>query len=259
MKKKIKTDKEKNSVKSQHKIRFHDFYTTANFVILIVLIAAMLLIKIMADSYLVPNSQGPRQAVFPVGEIAVVALLGMIGTYFYRLAGFPDVLSIFKNKPKILFFSIISGILFGMVFMVYDFFAVIGNINAPGISGLLFYVWGAISTEVITKLFLASFLIWLLSLVSRKLGLSRISNYSGQMVFIMLSIVFAAGMLASFSNPAIPLIKPSPILFALLGVLVFTAEYLSFRLFNKYGIVSSLFYRFGLCLVWHIIWPLIFY
>jgi len=224
--------------------------------VFLILIAVMILIKIF-DLVFNPNKVFfGRTAVFSWIEILIIFALGILGLFFYNKVGLLKFLNKEIKKKKTILTSIGLGLGFSLVFVIYDLFVKIGNINVGLPTGIFFYIWGAISTETIFRIFAIGIFSWLIgNLILKK-------KYNKQVywiIAIILSLVAAFSMTSAFSNPEIPL-NPTPnILILVLGALVFASELTAFKLLKKYGFLSPLIFRLSFYSIWHIIWPVIFY
>ncbi len=224
--------------------------------IFLALVTVMILIKLF-DLIFNPNKVFPgRVAVFSWVEILVVLILGIIGLLLYKKIKLPK----FDNKKirqsKTLLYSIGFGLVFSTILVIIDFFAKIGDISVGLPLAPLFYIWGAISSEVIFRLFGISLFIWLFGNIILKKKYKEKVYWIGA---IVLSLLATTTMLSAFSNPSIIINKPSTFLLTLFGLVTFLTEMFAFKLLKKYGFLSNLIFRLSFYLVWHIIWPLAFY
>ena len=214
------------------------------------LMMIMLLIKLF-DLIFNPNKIFPgRIASFPFIELVMVGILGVLGLLMYKRLGFPDFETVL-GRPILLTVSL--GLLFSLFLALIDSFAVIGNLSVGYPLSILFYTWGAISTEIILKLFLITFLVWLISIVVFR------RKYQEPVFWIcavLASFLVTFGMLGVISNLETPV---APFFLFLIGLIVFSSEIVSFKLFKELGFLSSLIFRFSFYLIWHILWPLVFY
>ena len=219
-------------------------------------VIVMILIKIV-DIIFNPNKIfAGRIEMFPWQEILLVLILGGLGLWGYKQINLPKFLNEKFKTKKALWTSIGLGLGFAIIFVIYDSFVRIGNISVGLPISILFYIWGAIVSESIYRLFAIGFFGWIFgNLIFKR-------RYNKQIYWI-LAIIFsgiaAFSMLAAFSLPGVPLVKPSTFLFILLGGLVFISELVSFNLLKKYGFLSSLLFRLSFYSIWYIIWPVIFY
>jgi hypothetical protein len=218
--------------------------------IFIGIIGLLLLVKLLDLAFPI-SAAGPRQASYPWVELLLIAALGWLGIILAERINIPKMWNRKFLKCPISFFY--AGIGIGAAFMLYDSIAHIGDISVGLPASLLFYIWGAVSTEVIMHLFPVAFLTWLFGFFIRQ------KDILFWVFASIVSVVSAASMLAAFGNPAIPLVKPGIALLGLLGIMVFAAEMVSFRLLKGYGLLASIIYRLSFYLVWHIIWPFVYY
>ncbi len=216
----------------------------------------MIIIKLF-DLIFNPNKVFPgRTAVFSFLEILIVLFFGGIGLLCYKKIGLPEFLNKkFKTKKAILI-SIGLGLGFALLFAIYDSIAKIGDMSVGLPISILFYIWGAIASESIFRLFAIGCFSWFFgNLILRK-------KYNKQ-VYWILAVIFSGiavfSMLSAFSIPDVPLNRPNDSLFIVLGCLVFVSELAAFKLLKKYGFLSPLIFRLSFYLIWHMIWPVVFY
>ncbi|MCP3682865.1 MAG: hypothetical protein GY861_09265 [bacterium] len=225
-----------------------------NYKVFFVLIGLMVLIKAI-DMIFDPNKIfDGRTAVFSWIELAITLALGTAGIFFYNKLGFPVFLNKRFKTKKTIFTSIGLGLGFALLFVIYDSIARIGDISVGLPISILFYIWGAISSETIFRLFAIGLFTWIGALIFK--------NHKNKVYWTVAGILsfFAAfSMLSAFLNPDIPLNMPNPFLFGLLGILVISSELAAFKLLKKYGFLSSLIFRISFYSIWHIVWPYIFY
>ena len=214
------------------------------------LIGLMVLIKIF-DLVFNPNKIFPgRIAVFPWLEILITLVLGIIGLFLYkktRLPGFEEI-----RKRKAIIISIGAGLGFSILLVIIDAFARIGDISVGWPLSIIFYIWGSISTEIIFRLFAISLIVWLFSnVIFRK-------KHNTQIYWIgsaILSLIVVASMVMGLMQIA----NLSILTLLLIGIIVIISELASFKLLRKYGFLSNLVFRMSFYLIWHILWPVVFY
>lgn len=226
-----------------------------NFRILMSLVAIMAIIKIY-DLILDPNRiYNGRNAVFPLNELIAVFVFGIVGLMMYHRLGLPGFIK-GLNKGRVLLLSFTTGLGFAIIFVIFDSFARIGDMSVGLPTGMFFYLWGAISTEVIMRLFAFSFLAYIIGVLFMK---GKHEDRVFSVVASIISLISAIMMILAFFNPITGLNNPGNIMLGILGILVFVSELYAFSLFKKYGLVSTLIYRIGFYLVWHILWPIVAY
>lgn len=224
-----------------------------NYLVLVGLIGIMIIIKLF-EIIFNPNNIFPgRTASFSIIEIIITLIFGIMGIFLYNKIELPPFWNEKIKRNNIFLLSIGYGVAFAILFTLYDSFAKIGDISVGLPIALLFYIWGAISSEVIFRLFGIGLLTWVGYLFFKKREIVFWTSAS------ILSFIAAAGMLSAFSNPDIPLTKPNNFLFIVLGALVFSSEMFAFKLLKKYGFISNLLFRLGFYSIWHILWPILFY
>ena len=216
----------------------------------------MLVIKIF-DLLISPNHvfEG-RIAVFSWLELAAVFIVGMIAAKISGKTEIPEMWDKGISNRKRIAFPFLSGLIIGLVFAIFDSFLKIGDISVGWPLSPAFYLWGAISQEILVHFFPMVLLLWIFA---GKIFKGRYFKQTYRIIALLISLVSAIGMVGAFGNPMIPLTARYFFVPYLIGALVFSAEMILFEFMKKYGLISSFFARYGFYFVWHIFWPLIFY
>ena len=212
--------------------------------ILKILAIGLIAIKIL-DLVLSPNHifEG-RIASFGWIDILLSIILGGVGIILWKKIGYPEEDVKKTEKTDYIFMPLLVGLSFGIMFVIFDNFAKMGDMNVGFPTSILFYTFGAVTTELITHVFPIAFIVYF----ARKIKL--IENYPKE-IFLVAAI--------ALSDPSIPINIDSQLHAGILMLMIFTTELFSISLFKKYGIVSPIVFRLGFYLIWHIIWPNIIY
>ncbi len=210
------------------------------------LLGLMVLIKLSDILFGFPKEFAGRTAVFPWLELIIALAFGLVGIHYYAKTILPKFL---KDKLTV-GFSFFLGVGFGGAFALYDYIFILGDMSVGWPTSIPFYLWGAILTEILFRLFAISLLFWLGTLVfkyyPKQVFWAAASVLSFAAVVMMLVVLTNLQMTGTYALGA-------------LGLLIFLSEMASFYLLQKAGFLSSLLFRIGFYSVWHILWPIIFY
>jgi membrane protease YdiL (CAAX protease family) len=187
--------------------------------------------------------------------------LGFIGINCSSKMGFPDLWdNKISNKNKILF-PAFTGIIIGILFIVVDsiftkLFSLPSQIHPEFPFSIITSFTAGVGEEIIFRLFLISFLVWL---ISKKILKNKYENIVFLVITILTSISFAMGHIPSvmilmgyetFTEIPLGLIIEMILLNGLVSV--FCAIN-----FKKHGIISAMGIHFWTDIIWHVIWGLI--
>lgn len=186
--------------------------------------------------------------------------LGFIGLKLSSKINFPDIWE--KNIPikrKILFpifIGTIIGIIFIIVDLIYTNVFSIKQLHPEFPFSIVASLSAGIGEEIIFRLFIISFWVWLISNIIFK---SKYSNIIFWIVTIFSAVSFSIGHIPSamvlggyktFNEIPIALIIELILLNGLLSVFCAYS-------FKKYGIISAMVLHFWVDIIWHVIWGLI--
>lgn len=215
-------------------------------------ILIMLLIKVL-DTAINPVHVFPgRTASFPIIELVAVVLCGYISLILSSKIYLPEMWTDSVSDRQRLVYPFIIGITCGLAFWVFDYYARIGDMSVGFPMSLPFYLWGAVSTEILMHIFPFTVILYF----SRNARHKDTIFYS---VAFLLSGLAAMSMAAAFSIPDIPITASSNYIIIIAGVMVFITELLIMYLYKRYGMLAPVSMRLGFYVMWHIIWPLLFY
>ncbi|NPV50823.1 MAG: hypothetical protein HPY60_06455 [Candidatus Methanofastidiosum sp.] len=222
----------------------------------LILIGIMLVIKLF-DIIFSPNHIYPgRIASFSWIEIALAFILGYIGIRISDKVGIPSMWDPKVSNKNRFLLPIVVGILIGVIFITFDYYAKIGNMSVGFPLSILFYLWGGIYSEAVLHLFPVTLLVFLFS---SKLLKGRYNKEVYWIFSVLLGLTSAFGMVMAFSIPGVPIHASSVYVIYSIGFLIFITELTVLYILRKYGFLSAISTRLSFYLIWHIIWPLIFY
>jgi hypothetical protein len=226
------------------------------------LVAYLVLLKILSETFVPIRFRGASQeALFAWSNIALFAVLALVGIWAGRATGFPAAWDARISSAQRLLLPAAIGLGIGVVETGLDLLTggaqavaqVTGqssfNIDFPG--SLLAYSGGAIEVEVLYRLFGLPFLLWLISAVLLR-GRGRRPT------------LWVLGALAAGFEP----VSQGVFLFLggggggvltplMLGAYLITAlpeNILAVVFFRRYGLLAPLILRWGEYLVWHILY-----
>jgi membrane protease YdiL (CAAX protease family) len=187
--------------------------------------------------------------------------LGFIGIKFSSKIGFPDLWDTkISNKNKILF-PAFTGIIIGILFILVDsiftkLFPLPPQMHPEFPFSIIASFTAGVGEEIVFRLFLISFLVWV---ISNKILKTKYRDIVFWAIVILTSISYAMGHIPSvmmlmgyktFTEIPLGLIIEMILLNGLLSV--FCAIN-----FKKYGIISAMGIHFWTDIIWHVIWGLI--
>jgi len=226
-----------------------------NVVVILALVAVMLLIKLF-DLIVAPNHVFPgRVASFAWAELAIVAGAGLIAAL---LAAHTTVVHLVPPERPVATMAraLLLGAGLGALLALLDAWLRIGDISVGLPLAPLFYLWGGIGQEILTHLAPAAIVVGLAGFVARD---ARVQTIAFWLVAAAMSAIAAAGMMAAFGNPDIPLSSTVAAAPMLIGAAVLAIELALFAMLWKRGFVAALAMRLGFYAVWHIAWPALTY
>ena len=200
-----------------------------------------------------------------MGMIAVIYFpLGLLGIHLNKKTNLPAVFKEDDQSSNLFLRPMITGLILGVVLVLFDLltksFGISNGLTHPPFPSSIFASLNAgIGEEIIFRLFLMSFWIWLLSWLRNKLFPNKVSRgailYAGN---IIAALAFAAGhfptMFAllgttSFSEIPVILVIEIIVLNMLVGIIAGKA-------FTRSGLVAAAGVHFWTDIVWHVIYGL---
>jgi hypothetical protein len=224
------------------------------------LVAYLVLLKILSQTLVPIRFLGPSQEeLFAWSNIALFAVLGLVGIWSGRATGFPAAWDARISSKLRLLLPAAVGLGIGVVEIWMDLLTnatqamaqVSGqpsfNIDFPG--SLLAYSGGAIQVEVLFRLFGLPFLLWLIS--------SVLLRGHGQR-----PTLWALGALAAGFEPITQGVFSyfdaggvlTPVMLGGYLVTALPENILAVVFFRRYGLLAPLVLRWGEYLIWHILY-----
>ena len=207
------------------------------------LISALILVRLFflflpADINLPPQS-GQVNWLF----IIVFGLLGFLGLKLSRSVGFPEMWeSEISNKQRFLIPAVV-GLAIGFITVIEDVVNPSAKNFSPLFVRLPLFIYGAIVVEIFLRLFLLSFLVWVLSFIFK--------GQRGKSTAFWIAAVFVSLFepLLFFADEGVVGVVGIIVVFRL-----FAANLIAAYLFKRSGFIAPFVMRFFDYLVWHIIW-----
>ena len=177
-----------------------------------------------------------------------VAILGFVGLLVAPRAGFPDLWTQEVSEKQRFLIPALVGLGMGMVIIVLDLIQPLGEIHAPFPASLAVYGFAALFEEILLRLFLTAFLVWLVSTVILR-GRAQAT------VFWVVAVGVAVFYLLIQLNAYATFVgQMTPVTLAQMVLVIGVAFVLAAYLFRRGGFLSPLMMRLVFYLVWHIIW-----
>lgn len=196
--------------------------------------------------YVLPN----QEQMVAIPTILVIFALGLIGLRLTPKAGFAEMLDAnISNKQRFLI-PILVGLGFGIVSVIFDLLQPLGaNIQIKLPASLLVYPIGGVLEEIMFRLLLTTFLVWLISTVILR---DKWQSPVFWIVAITVGLLYAFLQIGQYAMltglPVEPLVALQFIV--IIGVFFITAAYL----FRRYGFLAAVSMRLADYLIFHIIW-----
>ena len=183
-------------------------------------------------------------------QIAVVATLGWIGVILSPKTGFPEMWDRQISIRQRLAWPALWGILLGLILVGFDWIDPMGSeLQVPYPDSLVVYALGGLIEEIEIHLFATPFLIWIFS------GLLLRGRYQEWTFWIVAGVGGLAywGLqifgIASFMPERLTVVFALQLLLIVGGSITGGAY-----LFRKGGFLAALTFRYGIYLIWHILW-----
>ena len=186
--------------------------------------------------------------------------LGFIGLKLSSKINLPDIWDEkITIKQKILF-PVFIGTIIGIIFIIVDIIYTkafsIKQLHPDFPFSIVASLTAGIGEEIIFRLFLISFWVWL---ISNKIFKSKYFNQIFWIISIFSAISFSVGHIPSLmflggynTFYEIPTVLIAEIIFLNSLLSVSCAYY-----FKKYGIISAIVLHFWVDIIWHVIWGII--
>lgn len=205
-----------------------------------------LVVAMIALRAVLQNVQVERLIPWPVVTAAVV--LGLVGVQLAPHSGFPEFLSSEVSDTQRFVVPVLVGLGFGIAIVVLDVISPLGEVHAPFPDSLAVYGFAALFEEIILRLFLTTFLVWL---ISRVILRGRAQKLVFWAVAVGVAVLYLLVQLNAYATHVGVLTLPILVQMVLLiGVYSVVAAYV----FRKAGLFAPEVMRLSFYLVWHIIW-----
>jgi hypothetical protein len=217
--------------------------------LLIYLGLAALLLALQALLTTLPLAIKPGQ-LLPWLPVVIVAALGWVGVLLATRTGFPPLWTPAIANRRRLWRPFLNGVGLGLVLVVLDLVQPLGSdMQTPFPDSLVVFAFGGLLEEIAIHLFLLPALIWLISsLLLRGRGQTAtfwtVTLVSG-VAYWLLQMNGIAIFFPEKFTPALA----AQLFLIIVGVIVGGAA-----AFRRAGFLAALSFRYGLYLVWHIVW-----
>ncbi|MFC2060467.1 type II CAAX prenyl endopeptidase Rce1 family protein [Chloroflexota bacterium] len=238
------------------------------YIVLITLLAIMAAISVFLPTFqgLLPPQELPASkpvlALVNAGIMLVVyGGLGILGLKLSQKIGFTDLWdSRISNRQRFLIPALIGvgiGVFFVVVDVIFSQFHTFGPLPHPQFpASIVASLIAGIGEELIFRLFIISFWVWLVSYVILK---KKWQNQIFWIVAVLSALAFAFGhvptIMILFKLESINQIPPALLIEIILlngAVSVFAAYY-----FRKFGFLAPVGIHFWADIVWHVIWGVV--
>jgi hypothetical protein len=209
------------------------------FGLILTLVLVRLLFLFLPATVNLPPQSGQVNWLF----IIVFGLLGFLGLKLSRSVGFPEMQeSEISNQQRFLIPALI-GLAIGLITVIEDVVNPSAKIVSPLFVRFPLFIYGAIAVEIFLRLFLLSFIVWVLSFIFKgQRSISTAFWIAAVFVSLFESLLF-------FADAGVVGVGGIIVVFRL-----FAANLIAAYLFRKSGFIAPLVMRFFDYFIWHIIW-----
>lgn len=219
------------------------------------LIAYLFVTKIILET-LLPNAfADPAQAaLFGWVPLGVFAIIGLIGVALSQKTGFPDAWEGKRPFYQNILFPILIGFGIGVLMVSIDLFTGFTRLIAArhGVTQQftdfpsMFFVFTSapIIVEVVYRLFLIPFMLWIVSKVTRN---NKVWIFVFWALAILTSLLEPLGMYPDLQ------VIPGYVA-VLLALIYFGVNMTQAGFFRKYGFLAAIMVRMGFYFIWHVLY-----
>lgn len=211
--------------------------------------------KIILDTMLPNAFADPAQAaLFEWVPLGIFAAVGLVGVALSQRSGFPDAWEGRHPFNQNILFPVLIGIGIGVLMVSIDLFTGYTKLIAArhGVSQQftdfpsMFFVFtsASIIVEVVYRLFLIPFLLWIVSKVIRK---NKIQTFVFLTLAILTSLLEPLGLYPDLQ------VLPGH-LAVLLALIYFSINLTQVGFFRKFGFLAAIMVRMGFYFVWHVLY-----
>ena len=221
----------------------------------LVLVAYMVIVKIVLDTFLPHAFADPGQAaLFGWVPLGIFSVLGLIGVLLAERTGFPDAWDKRVSVRQRILLPLLIGVAFGVLQVAIDLLTGFSQLIAArhGLtqqftdfpSMFLIFTAAPIIVEVVYRLFLVPLVLWLVSNLLLK-GKAQASLF-----WVLAILTSALEPLTQF--PDLQILPAG--LAVLLGLEYFVVNLTQAAFFRKRGFLAAILVRVGFYLVWHLMY-----
>ena len=180
--------------------------------------------------------------------VVAVLVLGFVGWRLSLRIGMPEIWAGSHPARSRIIYPALLGLLIGIFWVLTDLF-VHREVHASFPAVIPLYTYAAILSEVVTRLFLATFIVWLASIVILR-GRAVDATYWAVAILLSLMAAYTQGA-ATYRTSGGDFFWFDVIsAFALAAVF----EAVAFYLYRKSAILAPLVMHFVFFAVWHMLW-----
>jgi len=221
----------------------------------LILATYLFLAKIILDTFLPHAFADPAQAeLFGLGNLVTFSIIGLVGVFLSQRTGFPNAWTgdhPFKRKFLIPMFT---GFGIGILMVSIDLFTGFTKLMAArhGVARQftdlpsMFFVFtsASIIVEVVYRLFLIPFLLWIISNLILK---TKAQSTVFWILAVLTSLLEPIGQYPDLQ------VVPGFLAF-LLALIYFGINLTQAGFLRKYGFLAAIMIRMGFYLVWHVLY-----
>lgn len=221
----------------------------------LILVAYLFVTKSILDTFLPDAFADPAQAsLFGWGSLGIFSTIGLLGVFFSQRTGFPAAWAGEHPFRRVILFPVLLGFGIGTLMVSIDQFTGFTKLIAArhgvaqqftDFSSMLFvFTAASIIVEVVYRLFLIPFLLWIISNLILK-------NKAQAIVFWILAIL--TSLLEPLGQYSDLQVVPG-FLAIILALIYFGINLTQAGFFRKYGFLAAIMVRMGFYLVWHVLY-----
>lgn len=195
----------------------------------------------------------------PLAGLLLYGLLGAAGLWLTHRTGFPQMWEEDIDTRLRFLLPAGAGMFAALGMIAMDVCLEAGRypqiLQTELPEGLLLVIIAGISEELVVRLFLIPFLVWLVSTLLLGGRRQTLVFWSAAILAAILYSLLALGVLLSSTELATVSAAPPFYVLGLPTILLYSL--LAAYFFRRAGFLAVLSLRFGFYFVWHILWPLV--
>ncbi len=185
--------------------------------------------------------------------VIITIIAGFISVWLAGYAGF-----VFgwnrKARSRYRFFIPISfGVIFAILTIILGVYINAPNFNVPFPYSVPAYLTFGTMYEILLHLIPAVFLTWLISTVILRKQYNKIVFWIIALLISMFEPYTQIGGLKAMN------LISAPIDIAMFALLIYASNVTQLALFRRYGFLPMIIFRYSHYIIWHIIWPVVYY